>query len=188
MKHFRRIAILLAAGFIAAAGSAQAEVQKLMNMCDGKLCPSYQFVLTPPAGWAIDKAASAKNRVQIMTPEGKNFNSAPALIYVQVFLRSDKQQSLANFANVSNERWKAHLTESKVSELPMTERANGKAGYLRFAFENPSKAQQGYELGAFGFDTDKDGNEYVLDVVMTGTSKAALDQAEKVYSAFLKAN
>ncbi len=43
-------------------------------------------------------------------------------------------------------------------------------------------------MGAFGLDSDKDGNEFVLDVVMSGSSKQALDRAEKDYVAFLKAN
>ncbi len=157
-----------------------------MNTCDGKLCPFYQLVLTPPDGWVIDKDAAKKNKVQIMVPKGKTFANAPALIYVQVFYHADKQQSLANFAGVSNGRWRAAVKDAKVSELPTIGRANGKPGYLRFAFENPSKTQQAYEVGAFGIDSDKDGNEFVLDVVMTGAEKAALDRAEKDYIAFLK--
>ena len=51
----------------------------------------------------------------------------------------------------------------------MVERGNGKAGFLRFAFENPSRAQQAYELGAFGMDNDDD--EFVLDVVMTASPR-----------------
>ena len=51
-----------------------------------------------------------------------------------------------------------------------------------------AEKEQAYELGAFGIDTDKDGNEFVLDVVMTGADKAALDRAEKDYVAFLKAH
>ena len=70
----------------------------------------------------------------------------------------------------------------------MVERGNGKAGFLRFAFENPRRAQQAYELGAFGIDNDADGNEFVLDVVMSGAAKAALEAAEKDYIAFLKAH
>ena len=43
-------------------------------------------------------------------------------------------------------------------------------------------------MGAFGIDADKDGNEFVVDVVMTGNSKKALDRAEMDYVGFLKAN
>ena len=59
---------------------------------------------------------------------------------------------------------------------------------MRFAFENPGKAQQAFEVGALGVDSDKDGNSFVLDVVMTGNSKAALDHADAAYAAFLKAH
>jgi hypothetical protein len=185
MKHFRLIGMLAAALI---AGAAQAEVQKFMSTCDGKLCPNYQIVLTPPDGWVVDQEATKKNKVQIMVPKGKDFGNAPALIYVQVFYHRDKQQSLANFAEVSNGRWRANVKDAKVSEFPAVARANGKPGFLRFAFENPSKKQQAYELGAFGIDSDQDGNEFVLDVVMTGADKAALDRAEKDYIAFLKAH
>ena len=50
------------------------------------------------------------------------------------------------------------------------------------------KAQQALEIGALGVDSDKDGNDFVLDIVMTGNSKAALDRADAAYIAFLKAH
>jgi hypothetical protein len=186
MKHFRPVELALAT--VLFAGTAQAEVQKFMHQCGSKLCPSFQIVLTPPDGWVIDKAASDENRVQIIVPKGTDFSDAPALIYVQVYYHRDIQQSLSNFAEISNARWKAHVNDAKISAQPAIERANGKPGFLRFAFENPSKKQQAYEFGAFGIDGDKDGNEFVLDVVMTGLDKAALDHAEKDYIAFLKAH
>jgi hypothetical protein len=37
-------------------------------------------------------------------------------------------------------------------------------------------------------DSEKDGNNFVLDVVMTGNSKASLERADAAYSAFLKAH
>ena len=37
-------------------------------------------------------------------------------------------------------------------------------------------------------DSDKYGNDFVLDIVMTGNSKAALDRADAAYPAFLKAH
>jgi hypothetical protein len=193
MSRFGVLQTALAAVLIAGTGTARAEVQKFLNPCGAntgvqKLCPSFQLVLTPPDGWIVDAKASAENKLQIMVPKGTDFASAPALIYVQVFYHSDKQQSLADFARVSNQRWQATVKGAKISELPAVERANGKAGYLRFAFENPRQAQQAYEMGAFGIDTDKDGNEYILDVVMTGAEKSALDRAENDYVAFLKAN
>jgi hypothetical protein len=54
--------------------------------------------------------------------------------------------------------------------------------------KNPGKAQQGFEVGALGVDSDKDGNDFVLDIVTSGNSKAALDRADATYTAFLKAH
>jgi hypothetical protein len=48
--------------------------------------------------------------------------------------------------------------------------------------------QQAYEVGAFGIDADNDGNEFVLDVVMTGRYRKELDRADRDYVAFLKAH
>jgi len=124
----------------------------------------------------------------MLVPKGKTFATAPALIYVQVFYHRDKQQTLDDFAKVSNTRWLANVPNAKITPPPAVERTNGKAGFLRFAFENPSRSQQAYELGAFGIDNDADGNEFVLDVVMTGATKAAIEGAEKDYIAVLKAH
>ena len=178
------------AALIIAGTAARAEVLKFMNHCAAQkqLCPSYQLVLTPPAGWVVDDKATAENRVQIMVPKGQNFAIAEPLIYVQVFYQPDKQQTLADFARLSNARWLAANPTAKISELPAVERSNGKPAFLRFVFENPRKAQQAYEVGALGVDSDKDGNDFVLDVVMSGNSNAALDRADAAYTAFLKAH
>jgi len=188
MKYVRLLEAIFAATLVACTTSAQAEVQKFMATCDGKLCPYYHITLTPPDGWLVDEEATKKNRVQVIVPKGKTFKTAPALIYVQVFYHRDKQQSLANFAETSNGRWRARVKDATISPLPGVDRANGKQGFIRFAFENPSNAQQPYEVGAFGIDSDKDGNEFVLDVVMTGLNKTAIEAADKDYVAFLKAH
>jgi hypothetical protein len=185
VRHF--IALLTVA--IVYAATARAEVQKFLNPCAGqKLCASYALVLTPPDGWVVDAKATAENKVQIIVPKGQSFATAEPLIYVQVFYQPDKQQTLADFARLSNARWLAANPTAKISELPAIERLNGKPAFLRFAFENPRKAQQAYEVGALGMDSDKDGNDFVLEVVMTGNSKAALDRADPAYTAFLKAH
>jgi hypothetical protein len=182
------LALLTTALFLRTA-TARAEVQKFLNPCGGqKLCASYQLVLTPPDGWVLDKQASSENKVQILVPKGQSFVTAEPLIYVQVFYQPDKAQTLADFARLSNARWLAVNPKAKITELPAVERLNGKPTFLRFAFDNPGKAQQAYEVGALGTDSDKDGNEFVLDVVMSGNSKAALDRADIAYTAFLKAH
>jgi len=192
MKRFR---VTAAAGLVLLTlgnGFAQAEVKKFAYICGSgqpvQICPYYRLIMTPPDGWVLDEDATAKNKVQMLVPKGKTFATAEPLIYVQVFYHRDKQQSLADFARVSNENWMQANPSAKISDLPAVERANGKPGFLRFAFENPKKPQQAYEVGALGIDSDNDGNEFVLDVVMSASSKQALSRAEQTYLAFLKAN
>ena len=185
--RIRQLIAPLAAAVIICSTAARAEVQKFLNPCGGqKLCASYALVLTPPDGWVVDAKATSENKVQIMVPKGQSFATAEPLIYVQVFYQPDKQQALADFARLSNARWLAANPKAKITELPAVERANGKPAFLRFTFENPGKAQQAYEVGALGVDSDKDGNDFVLDVVMTGNSKAALDRADAAYTTFLR--
>jgi len=193
MRPLKLAALAAIAAFIFSAGAAPAEVKKYMSLCgtqDGvqRLCAHYRLALALPDGWAVDEAATKANDAQMIVPKGKTYASAPALIYVQVFYHRDKQQSLADFAKNSNDRWLNEAKNAKITPLPDVVRDNGKPGFLRFAFQNPNNPQQAYELGAFGIDGDNDGNEFVLDVVITGSAKAAIDRAEKDYLAFLKAN
>jgi hypothetical protein len=184
----RRLLALITTALILCA-VARAEVQKFLNPCGGqRLCASYQLVLTPPDGWVVDAKGTDKYKVQMMVPKGQSFATAEPLIYVQVYYQRDKQQTLADFARVSHARWLADNPKAKIGELPPVERTNGRPAFLRFAFENPGQAEQAFEVEAFGMDSDKDGNDFVLDVVMSGNSKAALDRADAAYTAFLKAH
>lgn len=188
MPGFRVLQIALATTLVVG-GAARAEVQKFLNPCPGQqLCPSFRLVMTPPDGWVLDVQATRENNVQMLVPKGKTFTNAEPLMYVQVFYRRDRQQTLADFARVSNERWIAENASAKIAPLAAVARDNGKDGFLRFAFENPKAPQQAFELGAFGIDDDKDGNQFVLDVVMSASSKKALDRAEMDYVGFLKAH
>jgi hypothetical protein len=182
-----RLLQIAAATAVVLGGAAHAEVKKFLNPCgDQRLCPSFRLVMTPPNGWVLDAQATKDNNAQMMVPEGKTFANAEPLIYVQVFYHRDKQQTLADFARVSNERWLAENPDAKISPLPPVPRDNNKEGFLRFAFENPKIPQQAFEVGALGIDDDQDGNQFVLDVVMSASSKKALDGAEKDYEGFLK--
>lgn len=126
MRRLSAIATVFACTLLLSAGTARSEVQKFIIKCGDKLCPHYQIALTPPRGWALDARATWHNKIQMIVPQGTTFNTAPALIYVQVFLHRNKNQSLADFARISNERWRAHVKDAKISPLPTVKRANGK--------------------------------------------------------------
>ena len=170
---------------ILASGSATAEVQKSMLACNDKLCPSFSLVLTPPAAWDLDKAASEENRVQMLVPRGMNFHDARAVIYIRISAK-DKNQPLSDFIRVSQERWRQAVADTKISKLPPVERGNGKAAFEPFRYENPSRPQQPVELVAFGTDTDKDGNDFILTVVMSGKDQKAIEQAQASYLELLR--
>src|SRR3974390_1748215 len=116
MTGLRLRYIAFAAAIVCCAAAARAEVQKFLNPCGTQqLCPSFQLILTPPDGWVLEKKASSANKVQMIVPKGKNFATAPALIYVQVFYHRDKTQSLADFARVANEDWQADAKSANQS-------------------------------------------------------------------------
>jgi len=182
----RHATAILAATFLLALGSrANAEIKKYVLMCDGQLCPFFELVLKAPDGWAEDKDASKQNNVQIVLPKGKNFGNAEALIYVKITAK-DKAQPLADFIKVSQDRWRKSVPDTKISKLANVERANGKPAFETYSYENPSRPQQGFEIAAFGVDSDVEGNDYVLHVVITGPSKKAIAQAEKPFQTLLR--
>jgi hypothetical protein len=136
MRTARTASIFIAAACAAlmfCSAPARAEVQKFLNPCGQQLCASYQLVLTPPDGWAINKQASRQNKIQVMVPNGMSFATAEPLIYVEVFYHRDEQQTLAEFARVSNARWVAANTKAKISELP-----SNAATASRRSFASPS--------------------------------------------------
>jgi hypothetical protein len=167
------------------AAPAGAEVEKFMRPSGGSLQPYFRMKFTPPAGWVQDNEATKENDMAIYVPEGEDFSSAPALIYIRVSYNSD-QRSLAKFIEVAHERWKAAVKNSKIEKRPSEKRANGQPGFQIYHFTNPSDPQQAYELMAYGEDKDKDNNAFFLMIALTGTSQQALASAEAAYRASLR--
>ncbi len=122
------------------AAPATGEVQKFMHQCYGQLCPSYELVFTPPAGWVEDKEASKQNKVQMYLPRGRTFANADALIYVRVSWNPDKQK-LEDFIRVSQERWRASVKGTKIEKLASVKRDNGKPNFASYRYQNPSRPQ-----------------------------------------------
>jgi hypothetical protein len=170
-----------------AASSAYAEVRKLMKIGDGQLTPSFELVLAPPRGWIEEKEASRDNGVQIMVPRGRHFGNAPALMYVQISVRRDKQ-SLEDFVGNSQKRWREQVHDTKIEKLADVARANSQPAFVSYRYENPSRPQQRFEAVSFGLDKDNDGNEFFVMVALTGQDKKAIDLGMAPYNAFLKAH
>jgi hypothetical protein len=187
MKKLASMLALVTLGWIAFASLSWAEVEKFIQIGDGQLHPYFRLKFTPPDGWFEDAQATHENGMPIYVPKGKNFNNAPALIYIRVSYNNDKS-SLDKFIQVAHERWNAAVADTKIDRLPSEKRANGKPDFQIYHFVNPSRPQQSYELMSYGEDTDKDGNSYFLMIALTGAAQKALDNAEKDYRSGLRAH
>lgn len=176
-----------ALAFTLAVSSARAEVRKLMKLGPGTLIPHFELALTPPKDWIEEKEASQENGVQILVPRGRHFGSAPALIYVKISHRPDKQ-SLEDFVGNSQKRWREQVTDTKIDKLADVQRTSGQPAFASYRYENPSRPQQRFEAVSFGIDKDNDGNEFFVLVALTGRDKKAIAQGMTPYNAFLKAH
>jgi hypothetical protein len=173
---------LLLAGLLTAV-PAQAEIEKFMQQCDGKLCALFRASITIPDGWVEDKEASNYFKAQMLLPKGLDFDRAPAKIYAVVRHNRDKQP-IAKFLPDSIKDWKSRARDATINKLDDLAR-NGKPPFVRHQFEARSLTEQGYELQAVTTDGDKDGNEFVVTITLSANSKAALKAAEPAYLAIL---
>jgi hypothetical protein len=169
-------------GLLAAAVPASAEIEKLMQHCDGKLCPFFRASITLPDGWVEDKEAADYFKAQ-MLPKGVDFEQAPAKIYAVVRFNPDKQP-MADFLPASIKEWRSRAKDAKISKLADLAR-DGKPSFVRHQFEARDLKEQGYELRSVTTDQDKDGNEFIVTITLSANSKPALKAAEPAYLAIL---
>jgi hypothetical protein len=165
------------------ASPAQAEIEKFMRQCQGKLCAIFRASITIPDDWVEDKEASDYFQAQMLIPKGSDFEKAPAKIYVLVRYNRNKQP-ISDFLPDSIKDWKSRAKDAKISKLDNLARGNCPP-FLRHAFEARSLKEQGYELQAVTTDGDKDNNEFVVTITLSANSKAALNAAEPAYLAIL---
>jgi hypothetical protein len=179
------LAVALAAiGLLAV--PAQAEIEKFMRECDMKLCVSYRASITIPEGWAENKEASRELGVQMLLPKDVDFEKAPAKIYALVRYNKDKQP-VAVITKDTYRDWKERSKKAKIVKLADVARANGKPAFERHQFEAPELSEQGYETTALAADSDKDGNPFVVVLVLSANTREAFKASEAAYLSILKA-
>lgn len=179
---------LMVAGALALAGAchpAAAEVRGLVALQNGEICPFMRPVLTPPPGWTED-GVRCDQPLTVLVPKGTTIGKGPAAIYGRATANQEKL-SVETFIQNSQERWKQSVRDARITALGEVRRANGKAAFKLFRYDNPSRPKQPVEFGAFTLDTDDKGNEYRVMVMLTATSEAALRKAESGYRAMLGA-
>ena len=122
--------------------------------------------------------------MQMLVPKGKNFASAPALIYVQVFYRHDRQQTLD--AKNSNERWLSHVPNARSRRCRWSSAATARRAScalpskIRAAPSRPTSSRRLRHGQRQQRIRARRGDDCL--------TQAALEGAEKHYIAFLKAH
>jgi hypothetical protein len=176
---------MLAAFSLIQAEPASAEIKKIMLVCSGKLCPRFLPQLPKPAGWSVDEEGSKANHVPVLVPTGYDYASAEAVIYGTAFFNSDKR-TIESRAETSNKDWLSRVKDAKIDRLADVRRQKGGPAFAVFRYHNPSRAQQAAEMVAFGEDTDKEGNLYGVQIVVTAADDAALAHNQAAFFEVLK--
>jgi hypothetical protein len=57
---------------------------------------------------------------------------------------------------------------------------------VRLSFDSAKLKEQGHELLGMTIDTDKDGNEFVVRIMLSANSRGALKSAEAAYMSILE--
>jgi hypothetical protein len=180
----RSLAATAAIFLVTAVAPAAAEIEKFMNMCDGKLCASFRASITVPEGWVEDKEASRELGVQMLLPKGKGFDEAPAKIYAMVHYNREKK-AVSTFLPAQLQEWRGLAKDAKIEKLPELKRVDGKTVFLRHKFQAPSLKQQAYEQVAVTSDGDKDGNAFVVVITLSSDTREAFEAAQEAYQAVL---
>ena len=176
-------AVGLVAGLIASA-PAGAAIEKIMNQCNGKLCPFFRASIVIPDGWVEDRDATRYFNSQFLLPKGTDFEKAAAKIYVAIKFNR-KKQPISDFMPENIADWRSRAKDTKITDLEDLPRGDGKVAFVRHQFEAGSLHEQGYELQAVTTDSDNDGNEFLVTITLSANSPKALKAAEPAYLAIL---
>jgi hypothetical protein len=183
----RAFALFYACGLFAglvAATPAGAMIEKIMNQCNGKLCPFFRASIVIPDGWVEDRDSTRYFNSQFLLPRGADFDKAAAKIYVAVKYNRRKQP-ISDFMPENIADWHSRAKDARITDLDDLPRGDGKVAFARHQFEARSLHEQGYELQAVTTDGDNDGNEFLVTITLSANSRKALEAAEPAYLAIL---
>jgi len=166
------------------AAPARATIEKIMNQCNGKLCPFFRASIVIPDGWVEDSDATRHFNAQFLLPKSTDFEKAAAKIYVLVKYNR-KKQPISDFMTDNTADWRSRAKDAKITDLDDLPRGNGKTAFVRHQFEAGSLHEQGYELEAITTDSDTDGNDFLVSITLSANSRKALKAAEPAYMAIL---
>jgi len=179
-----RTCAVMALAAIFAVTPAKATIEKIMNQCDGKLCPFFRASIVIPDGWVEDKGATRHFNSQFLLPRDVDFDKSVVKIYVAV-VYNRKKQPISDFMPDQLAEWRSRAKGAKITDLDDLPRGDGKPAFVRHQFEATSLREQGYELQAVTTDGDTDGNEFIVTIMLSANSAKALQSASAAYQAIL---
>ncbi|HEX8168321.1 MAG TPA: hypothetical protein VF601_21355 [Beijerinckiaceae bacterium] len=162
---------------------APALVEKVMTVCSGQLCPFFRPAFAVPEGWWEDGKTGLRLGVRLFVPVGETFDSAPAVIYATARLNQEGEDLTAAVAQ-HHETWRRKVPEVAIVRLDDVRRSDG-AAFQQHEFVSPKLAQP-YERVATAIDSDAEGSVFVVRLVLTAKSEAALKAAQESFLAILK--
>jgi hypothetical protein len=165
----RRALVLFCAGslfaVLIATTPAGATIEKIMNQCNGKLCPFFRASIVIPDGWVEDGESTRYFNSQFLLPKGTDFEKADAKIYVAVKFNR-KKQPISDFMPENIAYWHSLAKDARITDLDDLPRGDGKVAFVRHQFDN-------------------DGNEFLVTITLSANSRKALNAAVPAYMAIL---
>ena len=165
--------------------SASAEIKKIALICNGTICPVFLPELPLPKGWRLDQQMSDENKIQLLVPANSSYAEAPAIIYGKAFYNREKL-TIDSRVETSNRHWRDSVKDARIERLADIARIKGGSIFQIHQYINPSESQQAAELVAFGEDTDKEGNLYGVQIVLSARDLAALTDSKPVFLELLR--
>jgi len=139
-------------------------------------------------GQGSEQEASRELGTQMLVPKGQQFADAPAKIYALVQHNPDRKP-VSEFMPSAYDEWRDRakdVNDATMRQLPDLPRAGGQANFERHQFQAPGLAEQGYELTAVTADSDRDGNAFIVAIVLSADTREAFATAMPAYTAVLQ--
>lgn len=185
LRIFVAACAMLAAFVVMTATPGSAEIKKVMLKRLGKLQPLFLPQLPTPAGWSFHQSTSGVFRVTVLVPTGSDFRSAEAKIYGVADYNADKT-TIDSRARNGNDTWLSNGMNRSVERLADVARDKGGPAFQVFRYRYPSDARQTAEIVAFGEDTDKEGNLYSVQIVLSAKGDKGLADNKDAFVTVLK--
>ena len=185
-KHLLSV-LLIAASLLgwAGAGSPAAEIQKLMRAnCRQGPVPLFPRVDHRSGRLGRGQGREPRTRRPDDAAEGQGFRQRGGEDLRRRPLQSEKAAGRRLIPD-AYKQLRESAKDGKITELASLSRAGGKPAFVRYNFAAPSLKEQGYETQAVTNDGDKDGNDFIVTIVLTANSREAFKAAEPVFLSIL---